>query len=530
MKKKSKYLNLLRLKKLTREPSLKIFITDKEINKKRNVSIDFSSTPIRPQKKIIKRNLRENSFNNLIFNQTEEITKTGISNLSYMPSRKLILKKNISIQNHNLFSKKFYNYNSNNKSFNFNLKKSNKIINLNQTKTSIIKKNSKNYRITTQAYIPGSSFQSNYKTVGSLNNNFINYSSSSSNSKKIMNSQINKINSNEKNLLKKTKIIINSKKMSTNKKLIKNDNKYLNVNFKLSEDSDFLNAAKNSKTKYRINKGISPPLKERHHSLTLSKKDLSKINEGKIKLIRENVKLKKKNEELLSKINFISKEFKEIKKDNNDIKEELKEKNKILKKIKLTMDIFNQELIRLQNKMTEYSANNNNDCKNNNHCNINQNDNKIKKIELNKKINLKGVELNSNNEKTPSTGIGNAYENKNLSNEVKMGNNSKNNQTYSLIDENNISLAENLNINEEEYKKALEKCANKNQIRLNNNLHNLNNLNLVNQKQQNEEYSDFNQEFLKNVNNFSKSWRKAVEKMMQRKGNNNNSNIEKDSN
>ena len=357
MKKKSKYLNLLRLKKLTREPSLKILITDKEINKKRNVSIDFSSTPIRPQKKIIKRNLRENSFNNLIFNQTEEIAKTGISNLSYMPSRKLILKKNISIQNHNLFSKKYYN-NNNNKSFNFNLKKSNKMINLNQTKTSIIKKNSKNYKITTQAYIPGSSAQNNYKTVGALNNNFISYNNSSSTSKKIMNSQIKKINSNEKNLLKKAKIKINKKKVNTNKKTIKNDNKYLSTNFKLSDDSDFLNAVKNTKTKYRIKKGISPPIRERHHSLSLSKQDLSKINEGKIKLIRENVKLKKKNEELLSKINFISKEFNEIKKDNNDIKEELKEKNNILKKIKLTMDIFNQELIRLQNKMIENNANN----------------------------------------------------------------------------------------------------------------------------------------------------------------------------
>jgi len=523
MKKKSKYLNLLRLKKLTREPSLKILITDKEINKKRNVSIDFSSTSIRPQKKIIKRNLRENSFNNLIFNQTEEITKTGISNLSYMPSRKFILKKNISIQNHNLFSKKSYN-NSNNQSFNFNLKKSNKMINLNQMKSSIIKKNSKNYKISSQAYIPSSSLQSNYKTVGSFNNNYISYNNSSSTSKKLMNSQINKINSNEKNLLKKTKIKINKKKVNTNKKIKRNDNKYLSTNFKLSDDNDFLNAVKKSKRKYRINKGISPPIRKRHHSLSLSKKDLSKINDGKIKLIHENMKLKKKNEELLSKINFISKEFNEIKKDNNDIKEELKEKNNILKKIKLTMDIFNQELIRLQNKMAE--NNGNYKINNNNNCNVNRSDNKIKKIELNKK----GTELSSNNEKTPSTGVGNVNEKKNLSNEVKIANNSQNNQTYSLIDENNISLAENLNINEEEYKKALEKCANKNLIRLKNDSHILNNLNLVIQKQQNEANSDFNQEFLKNVNNFSISWRKAVEKMMERKGYNSNIDIEKDSN
>jgi hypothetical protein len=405
------------------------------------------------------------------------------------------------------------------------------MINLNQMKTSIIKKNSKNYKLTAQAYIPGSSAQNNYKTFGSFNNNFISYNNSSSNSKKILNSQIHKINSNEKNLSKKTIIIINKKKVNSNKKRITNDYKYLNTNYKISDDNGFLNAVKKSKSKYRINKGISPPIKERHHSLSLSKKDLSKINEGKMKLIRENVKLKKKNEELLSKINFISKEFNEIKKDNNDIKEELKEKNNILKKIKLTMDIFNQELIRLQRKMIEYNNNNcNNNGNSNNNCNFNKSDNKIKKIELNKKINLKGIEISSNNEKTPSTGIGNAYEKKNLSNEVKMENISQNNQTYSLIDENNISLAENLNINEVEYKKALKKCANNNLIRLNNNSHILNNLNLVNQKQQNETYCDFNQEFLKNVNNFSKSWRKAVEKMMQRNGYNKNIDVEKDSN
>ena len=82
------------------------------------------------------------------------------------------------------------------------------MINLSQMKTSIIKKNSKNYKITTQAYIPGSCAQNNYKTVGSFNNNFISHNTSSSTSKKLLNSQINKINSNEKNLLKKTKIII----------------------------------------------------------------------------------------------------------------------------------------------------------------------------------------------------------------------------------------------------------------------------------------------------------------------------------
>ena len=47
------------------------------------------------------------------------------------------------------------------------------------------------------------------------------------------------------------------------------------------------------------------------------------------------------------------------------------------------MDIFNQELIRLQNEMEENNINN--IYSNNNNYNLNQSDNKIKKIELNKK-------------------------------------------------------------------------------------------------------------------------------------------------
>ena len=90
----------------------------------------------------------------------------------------------------------------------------------------------------------------------------------------------------------------------------------------------------------------------------------------------------------------------------------------------------------------------------------------------------------------------------------------------SLRDDNNISLAENLNINEEEYKKALNKCQNNKKRRFKNNSQVINNLNLMSQ-QPKEVYSDFNKEFLKNVDNFSESWRKEVEKMMKRKGNNN---------
>ena len=84
---------------------------------------------------------------------------------------------------------------------------------------------------------------------------------------------------------------------------------------------------------------------------------------------------------------------------------------------------------------------------------------------------------------------------------------------------NNISLADNININQEEYKKALNNCQNK--ILNNNNYNAINNFNMIKKKQkENEEhFNDFNQEFLKNIDNFSESWRKEVEKMMQRKGN-----------
>ena len=48
--------------------------TEKSIenpSKNRNISLDFSNTPIKQNKKVIKRNTRTNSFNSLIINQTE---------------------------------------------------------------------------------------------------------------------------------------------------------------------------------------------------------------------------------------------------------------------------------------------------------------------------------------------------------------------------------------------------------------------------------------------------------------------------
>jgi hypothetical protein len=300
----------------------------------------------------------------------------------------------------------------------------------------------------------------------------------------------------------------NSKKKSgikTNKKIKKNNKKNLSTNFKISTD-DFLKIIKNSKTNYFINKDKVPPLQEKNHSLALSNKNIPILNEGNIKLICENIKLKRKNYELISKINYISREFNEIKKDNNDIKEELKEKNNILNNIKLTMDIFNQELVRLQNQIKN---------------NANEK-NKFKNLERVKKLVVKGKEINENNEMTPSTGLGYQYDKKTPSNEIIVINNSnesEKNLNYTVSDENNISFADNININQEEYKKALNNCQNK--ILNSNNYNAINNFNMIKKKQkENEEhFNDFNQEFLKNIDNFSESWRKEVEKMMQRKGN-----------
>ena len=60
--------------RLTKEYSPYLKPTEKSIEglgKNRNISLDFSSTPIKQNKKIIKRNTRTNSFNSLIINQTE---------------------------------------------------------------------------------------------------------------------------------------------------------------------------------------------------------------------------------------------------------------------------------------------------------------------------------------------------------------------------------------------------------------------------------------------------------------------------
>ena len=124
--------------------------------------------------------------------------------------------------------------------------------------------------------------------------------------------------------------------------------------------------------------------KRTKHSLILDKNFFR--HESILGIIYENKKIKQKNEELSKQFDLIKKEFEQIKKDNKDIKEELKEKGKHLKDIKLSMDIFTQELLKLQNiykddKTGSFSYNNNNYTKNNSHYNTNANNSKKKLIE-----------------------------------------------------------------------------------------------------------------------------------------------------
>ena len=90
------------------------------------------------------------------------------------------------------------------------------------------------------------------------------------------------------------------------------------------------------------------------------------------KILQENNIIKEKNNSLSIQINDMTKEFENIKKENIIIKKELQEKSKMIKDMKLTIDIFNQELNKLHNLAKRVDENDNN-LKNNNFKNIGTN-------------------------------------------------------------------------------------------------------------------------------------------------------------
>ena len=131
------------------------------------------------------------------------------------------------------------------------------------------------------------------------------------------------------------------------------------------------------------------------HSLILEKNILGQ--DSILGIIYENKQIKEKNEELSKQFDIIKKEFEKIKKDNKDIKEELKEKSKNLKDIKLSMDIFSQELLKLQNiyksdKSSSYTSNNLS--KNITHYNTNANNSRKLLIDKDKQKLM--LEINNN--------------------------------------------------------------------------------------------------------------------------------------
>ena len=133
----------------------------------------------------------------------------------------------------------------------------------------------------------------------------------------------------------------------------------------------------------------------------------------------------------------MKKEFEQIKKDNNEIKEELKEKTKYLKDIKLTMDIFSQELLKLQNLYKE------NDINKNINSNENSNLNKKENEQNNEKKNSI-IEVNIKN-KTPDIKITNIPKILNINNIIENTNNINNQDINNIYKKdnkiiNNVSL------------------------------------------------------------------------------------------
>ena len=348
--------------------------------------------------------------------------------------------------------------------------------------------------------------------------------------------------------------------------------------------------------------------KRKKHSFFLEKNILGQ--DSILGIIYENKQIKQKNAELSKQFDIIKKEFEQIKKDNKDIKEELKEKSKYLKDIKLSMDIFSQELLKLQNiykedKSGSISYNSNNLSKNNIHYNTNANNSKkllfekekhnnenirINTNNINNMINLSNKEnkhyetaINSKNKKNinkfekihqlPLNNInniikkqnkerGNSLETNNFQDTSKLINietkdatekenneniiekcssvlnieklkekekameindNNKSIEEKNSIDLSNISLADNLNINEEIYNLALNRKRKKiigNLLDLKNEKNGKKN----NDDEKNKKISkkldlkndNFNEEFMKYYDKFSDSWRKEVDKMLKK--------------
>ena len=418
--------------RLSKDYSPNIKTTEKSIEclgKNKNTSLDFSSTPLKQNKKLIKRNTRTNSFNSLIINNTE----AGFYNpYSYIAGIN---------QNNNTKIKGFSGYKSNhqkNKSFNikkgiFNINKQNMLLQKNK------KKNNKRNFLNSY-FINPNNVHISFNTVG---NNFQIDSQQSIKQNKnyntMMNNLFNKTSNNSE--YKKSISIINKKR----------SNKKFNI---INEINNIIQTSNEEKQKLILNEfklflNILNKIKfNNNNDININKNDLPLIKKGGIFgfIIYQNYKFRQKNEELENKLNNINSQIEEIKKNKKDIKQELENKDVIIKNLNDKMDIFNKEMVKMKNIINN--------------------------------INIKN----------------------------------------SIGDLENISIAENSNINNEllfneknNSNKKMKKNKSGKNLKKNDNLEILNFSNNVGS-------ANFNDEFLKNYENFSESWRKEVDKMLQRRG------------
>ena len=683
--------------------------------KSNNISLDFSSTPIKNNKKVIKRNTRRSSYNSLLINQSENIfTNKNPFNSKIVTAdsnSKINLKKNIFIfsdikrsfcnnsktkknnpTKNNKSSQQIkcktkaknisahqstsnlakLNININNDIFNniLNINNSNEFSNCNTNPNipQFILNKKKNQKQNNHSH-----FQRSNLLSSNVFNNFYCFSKQDKADKEKDKVYFRNKNNTAKNLLFLTRQNMNSKKLQDknktsiykksnhkqqlnqlneqffnfNKKGIFRNRNINNINNNSNLKQKFTKTTKNSedKNKNKLNMNINRMKNIISNKMTNLELSIDELNinefellynclkkrnetynnkynllednniinqESLLGIIYENKQIKEKNKELSQQFENLKNEFEKMKKDHKDIKEELKEKTKYLKDIKLTMDVFSQELLKLQNKyndninykkdinikdvkeknenksqklITEINNNNaikddftindinNNNSKNKNIITINidnkdmsinrtdiNNNNKNNKLEKKHQLSLNNInslinqqnkkkvgshEVNNfqdtskiiNNETKDATEKENEYLNDKWPSPLyieKETENEKNNNDNKIIskeeseesiDLTNISLAENLNINQEVYNNAINMTKNNRNIskldiqnKLNKkNIDKLNDIpkkiNLSNQGITND---NFNEEFLKNYDKFSDSWRKEVDKMIKK--------------
>jgi hypothetical protein len=447
--------------RLNKEYSPYLKSTEKSIEgigKNRNISLDFSNTPIKQNKKLIKRNTRTNSFNSLLINQTE-----GGLYYPYSYKTKINEKKS---NNKIMLNKGILNFKANHqKNKSLNIKK--EIMNLNKNKQTMIlrkksqKKNCKRNFLNSY-FINPNNVHISFNTVC---NNFQ------------IDSQQIKQNNNKSNLMynnNKTfyfnnselnKSISNISKIKNSCYNIKRSNKNINI---YNEIVNIIQALNDEKQKIFLNDfksylNILNKIKKNNKDIIINENDLKEIQKsGSIlgNILYQNFKFRQKNEQLELQMNNIMKELNEIKQDEKDNKKEIENKNKIIKELNDKIDLFS--------------------------------------IEMNK---MKNIILNLNNKA-----------NKDINQSLVIKN--------SQVDLENISLADNININEELYNNVLNNAKkNMKQLKRNKsgkNIKTKDNLGILNfsSKVGN---NNFNDEFLKNYDYFSDSWRKEADKMLQRR-------------